>query len=100
MDQQKLSSVERLVGFEWIDTLREAVRREGLDYEPAFLRIWLRGDGLIALVRSLGGSVRPVESPFHWVLHNGFNPRRDPWAEWVPEERRRGSEGVSRDRAH
>lgn len=94
MDRDKGSTIERLVGVEWIDALREAVRSEGLGYDPVFVRMWTHGDELIALVRRLGGTVTPLDSLFHWVLHTGFNPRKDAWAEWVPDLRK-GQVGVN-----
>lgn len=43
----------------WLRTLRRAARAAGLPYVPVPLAGWLEGAELVAVVRSLGGTVRP-----------------------------------------
>src|SRR5205814_8308762 len=52
----------------WLEPIRIAAHELGLYFDPVAIRGWLTGSGLIATVRSLGGSTEPV-APFHgWCL--------------------------------
>jgi hypothetical protein len=53
---------------EWVVTLQAAARRNGIAGEVVPVRGWLGGAMLVACVRKLGGTVRPDEPFYGWIL--------------------------------
>src|SRR3989440_3947910 len=84
MDHLTVSSATALPP-RWLERIRIAAQRLGLDFHPVPVRGWLAGSGLIATVRSLGGTIKPV-APFHgWILARENSGNVAPISRFAPE---------------
>src|SRR5256885_1750871 len=69
-----------------LEPIRIAARELGLDFVPVPIRGWLMGTELIATVRSLGGTIRPVGSLFYgWILAKENHRDVEPISRFAPE---------------
>ena len=69
----------------WLESIRIATHELGLDFDPVPVRGWLTGSELIATVRSLGGTIKPV-APFHgWVVARENHENVEPISRFAPE---------------
>jgi ATPase family associated with various cellular activities (AAA) len=69
----------------WLEPIRIAAQKLGLDFEPVPVRGWLTGSELIATVRSLGGTIRTA-APFHgWILAKENDRHVEPVSRFAPE---------------
>ena len=69
----------------WLEPIRIAAHELGLDFDPVAIRGWLTGSDLIATVRSLGGTIKPV-APFHgWILARDNTWNVEPISRFAPE---------------
>jgi ATPase family protein associated with various cellular activities (AAA) len=69
----------------WLEPIRIAAKKLGLDFDPVPVRGWLTGSALIATVRSLGGTIEPA-APFHgWILAKENDGTVEPISRFAPE---------------
>jgi hypothetical protein len=79
MNPRSEARISLAVPAEWLEALREAARRAGLEEPVEVVRGWMLGAELLLAVRHLGGTVRPVEPFHHWIVE----PRDGPWQRTV-----------------
>jgi hypothetical protein len=84
MDSFLTSRGGNLLTRDWVQTLIAAARRHGLDGDVAPVRGWLGGAMLIACVRRLGGTVRPDDPFYGWILRDEMD-NLETLDEWAPE---------------
>lgn len=70
---------------DWFDVIRAAAKQIDPAYEPATVRAWMGGAELVACARRMGGTMRPLEPFYGWVLSQINKYGESPVRTYAPE---------------
>ena len=70
---------------DWFDALKSAANAFDSAYEPVPVRAWMGGSELIACIRRMGGTMRPLKPFYGWVLSQINQYGNSPVRTYAPE---------------